>query len=82
MSTIRRPIAHGVGPRWQGTYVYPFATDAGVGHRCTRLRNYFPANVQGTAQLWQGIQKRPGQVKRVILCVIARVRDFVHVTDR
>jgi dTDP-L-rhamnose 4-epimerase len=31
------------------------------------LGQYFSSNVQGTAQLWEAIQKRPGQIKRFIL---------------
>ncbi len=49
------------------TYVYHFAADTGVGQSMYALGQYFSTNVLGTAQLWEGIQKRPGQIKRFIL---------------
>ena len=48
-------------------YVYHFAADTGVGQSMYAVGQYFSTNVQGTAQLWEGIQKRPGQIKRVVL---------------
>ena len=49
------------------TYVYHLAADTGVGQSMYALGQYFSTNVLGTAQLWEGIQKRPGQIKRFIL---------------
>jgi dTDP-L-rhamnose 4-epimerase len=49
------------------TYVYHLAADTGVGQSMYAIGQYFSTNVQGTAHLWEGIQKRPGQIKRVIL---------------
>jgi dTDP-L-rhamnose 4-epimerase len=49
------------------TYIYHFAADTGVGQSMYAVGQYFSTNVAGTAQLWEGIQKRPGQIKRFIL---------------
>lgn len=49
------------------SYVYHLAADTGVGQSMYAVAQYFSTNVQGTAQLWEGIQKRPGQIKRFIL---------------
>jgi len=49
------------------TTIYHLAADTGVGQSMYAVGQYFSTNVQGTAQLWEGIQKRPGQIKRVIL---------------
>jgi len=49
------------------TYIYHLAADTGVGQSMYALGQYFSTNVLGTAQLWEGIQKRPGQIKRFIL---------------
>ena len=49
------------------SYVYHFAADTGVGQSMYAVAQYFSTNVHGTVQLWEGIQKRPGQIKRVVL---------------
>ena len=49
------------------SYVYHLAADTGVGQSMYAVGQYFSTNVVGTAQLWEGIQKRPGQIKRLIL---------------
>ena len=49
------------------TYVYHFAADTGVGQSMYAVGQYFSTNVQGTAQLWEALQKRPRQIRRVIL---------------
>jgi len=42
----------------------------------------FPRTCKGKVQLWEGIEKRPGQVRRVwSSCHRAPVGDFVHLTD-
>ena len=49
------------------TYLYHLAADTGVGQSMYAVGQYFSTNVLGTAQLWEGIQKRPGQIKRLVL---------------
>jgi dTDP-L-rhamnose 4-epimerase len=49
------------------TYIYHFAADTGVGQSMYAVAQYFSTNVFGTAQLWEGILKRPGQIKRFVL---------------
>jgi dTDP-L-rhamnose 4-epimerase len=48
-------------------YVYHLAADTGVGQSMYAVGQYFSTNVVGTAQLWEGIQKRQGQIKHFIL---------------
>jgi dTDP-L-rhamnose 4-epimerase len=49
------------------SYIYHLAADTGVGQSMYAVGQYFTTNVGGTAQLWEAIQKRPGQIKRFVL---------------
>jgi dTDP-L-rhamnose 4-epimerase len=49
------------------SYVYHFAAETGVGQSMYAVEHYFSTNVVGTAQLWEAVQRRPGQIKRVVL---------------
>jgi dTDP-L-rhamnose 4-epimerase len=49
------------------TYVYHFAAETSVGQSMHAVEQYLSTNVLGTAQLWEAVQERPGQIKRIVL---------------
>jgi dTDP-L-rhamnose 4-epimerase len=48
-------------------YVYHLAAQTGVGQSMYEVRDYFSTNILGTAQLWEAVQQRPEQIRRIVL---------------
>ncbi|MGB1249572.1 MAG: NAD-dependent epimerase/dehydratase family protein [Candidatus Promineifilaceae bacterium] len=49
------------------SYVYHFASLTATGQSMSQVQAYFHTNVTGTATLWQEIQRKGTQIKKVIL---------------
>lgn len=49
------------------TYVYHLAAETGVGQSMYAIEHYFSTNVVGTARLWEAVQERKSEIRRVVL---------------